>query len=399
MAAVAPVRPPKEIPAGLKEKVDTLHNSVQVLFVSKQIPWIIQAQMAEDGYVTMEDLACRWVSAEKAREDGPKDLKFRDGENGFDKSNSDFSAMRLYQAVVQARSLLHSGKASSLSDGVTRPTTGFNLDALCDRVALEKDWVNQTGQPKPRLEYQGSDSFLKKQFRYCAKGEIGYFAPKHIISALPEEGERPTKSHRKFTVDGFEKEEEEEERANPQTRRQLERMHMVFRNNLLMCTLAFPQFQQFDITKSDLDEWYDWFYGPSIAGRRPPPSEFTLLWSERNAWRQIYQLMADGSTLKTAMKTIKEDQLFWTREVYERVLFQQLKTPRDPKGKGKGKDKGKKGGKTKGVYQDHLKNNPGKGSGKNDKASKGGRPNGWPQNWALQAPNGVQYCRDFHLKQ
>ena len=112
---------------------------------------------------------------------------------------------------------------------------------------------------RPRLEYQGSDSFLKKQFRYCAKGEIGYFAPKHIISALPEEGERPTKSHRKFTVDGFEKEEEEEARANPQTRRQLERMHMVFRNNLLMCTLAFPQFQQFDITKSDLDEWYDWF--------------------------------------------------------------------------------------------------------------------------------------------
>ena len=322
--------------------------------------------------------ACRWVSAEKAREEGPKDLKFRDGENGFDKSNSDFSAMRLYQAVVQARSLLHSGKASSLSDGMTRPTTGFNLDALCDRVALEKDWVNQTGQPKPRLEYQGSDSFLKKQFRYCAKGEIGYFAPKHIISALPEEGERPTKSHRKFTVDGFEKEEEEEERANPQTRRQLERMHMVFRNNLLMCTSAFPQFQQFDITKSDLDEWYDWFYGPSIAGRRPPPSEFTLLWSERNAWRQIYQLMADGSTLKTAMKTIKEDQLFWTREVYERVLFQQLRTPRDPKGKGKGKDKGKKGGKTKGVYQDHLKTNPGKGNGKNDKASKGGRPNGWP---------------------
>ena len=92
----------------------------------------------------MEDLACRWVSAEKAREEGPKDLQFRDGENGFDKSNSDFSAMRLYQAVVQARSLLHSGKASSLSDGVTRPTTGFNLDALCDRVALEKDWVWNT---------------------------------------------------------------------------------------------------------------------------------------------------------------------------------------------------------------------------------------------------------------
>ncbi len=99
----------------------------------------------------------------------------------------------------------------------------------------------KTGLPRQALlslEYQGSDSFLKKQFKYCAKGEIGYFAPKHIVSALPEEGERPTKSHRKFTIDGFEKEEEEEERPNPQTRRQLERMHTVFRNNLLMCMLA-----------------------------------------------------------------------------------------------------------------------------------------------------------------
>ena len=122
--------PPKEIPADLKVKVETLHNSVQVLFVSKQIPWIIQAQMAEDGYVTMEDLACRWVSAEKAREEGPKDLKFRDGENGFDKAISDFSAMRLYQAVLQARSLIHSGKTPSLSEGVARPTTGPSLIEL-----------------------------------------------------------------------------------------------------------------------------------------------------------------------------------------------------------------------------------------------------------------------------
>ena len=216
--------PPKEIPADLKVKVETLHNSVQVLFVSKQIPWIIQAQMAEDGYVTMEDLACRWVSAEKGREEGPKDLKFRDGENGFDKAISDFSATRLYQAVLQARSLIHSGKTPSLSEGVARPTTGPSV--------IELHW------------------------------------------------------------------------------------------------------------------------------RRIGPSRLAS-----HAWRQIYQLMADGSTLKNAMKTIREDQLFWTREVYERVLFQQLRTPKDPKGKGKGKDKGKKGGKTKGVHQEHLKTNPGKGNG------------------------------------
>ena len=138
-------------------------------------------------------------------------------------------------------------------------------------------------------------------------------------------------------ADGFEKEEEEEERPNPQTRRQLERMHTVFRNNLLMCMLAFPQFQQFDLCKSDFDEWYDWFYGPEIAGRKPP--------------------MADGATLKNSLKQMKENQLFWTRGVYERIMFQQLRSPRECKGKGKGKGKGKTKS-VKGVYQDHLKPSP-----------------------------------------
>ena len=73
------------------------------------------------------------------------------------------------------------------------------------------------------------------------------------------------KVRRKVTVDGWEKEEEEEERREPITRRQLERMHMVFRNTLLMCISAFPQFKQFDVTKDDLDEWYDWFWGRDIS--------------------------------------------------------------------------------------------------------------------------------------
>ena len=355
MAAEPPAKPPKEIPDILKEDVEKLHRSVQVLLVAKQIPWIVQAQMARDGYTTMEDLACRWTTADLARTQSPTDLKFKDGENGFARP----AGIKLHcdegvaggiagQEHVPIRPHIW-GCSPRLSRG--------NLDALCDRIAMEKDWISQTGTPKPRLEYQGSDAFLKKQFKYCAKGEIGYFAPKHIVSALPEEGERPTKSHRRFTVDGFEKEEEEEERPNPQTRRQLERMHTVFRNNLLMCLLAFPQFQQFDLCKSDLDDWYDWFYGPEIAGRKPPPSETTLLWAERNAWRQICQLMADGVTLKNSLKQMKENQLFWTREVYERIMFQQLRSPREPKGKGKGKGKGKTKS-VKGVYQDHLKPSP-----------------------------------------
>ena len=74
-------------------------------------------------------------------------------------------------------------------------------------------------------------------------------------------------------------------------------MHRVFRNNLAMCLLAFPQFTQFDVSKHDLDDWYDWFWGPDIEGRTPPPSEKTLLYAERNAWRSIRNLVFEGKSL------------------------------------------------------------------------------------------------------
>ncbi len=138
MAAEPPARPPKEIET-LKEDVEKLHRSVQVLLVSKQIPWIIQAQMARDGYTTLEDLACRWTTAEIARTQSATDLKFKDGENGFDQQSSNFIAMRMYQAVLQAKHMFQSGLVTGMTTPgpVSRSTS--NLDALCDRVALKKD--------------------------------------------------------------------------------------------------------------------------------------------------------------------------------------------------------------------------------------------------------------------
>ena len=126
------------------------------------------------------------------------------------------------------------------------------------------------GTPKPRLEFQGSDGYLKKQWREIAKGELGYIPAKHIVSALPEEGERPSSTHKKITVDGWDREDEEEVRSHPTSRRQLERLHQPFRTTLLMCTAALPQFGNLKVTKAELDDWYDWFYGEDIAGRTPP---------------------------------------------------------------------------------------------------------------------------------
>ena len=209
--------------------------------------------------------------------------------------------------------------------------------------------------PKPQYHDQGSEALLKRQYNFCSKGEIGYIQAKHIISALPEE------------VDGWEKEEEEEERAAPTTRRQLERLHLVFQNTLLMCIAAFPQFPQFDMTKEDMDSFYDWFYGPTVAGRRPPPSDQTLLYAERNAWREMHELMHSGLTLKQAMSKVKEDSLFWMREVYERVIHQRSK------GKEKGPGKTKKGKWGPPIRQPYWEKPSGKGKSKDKGKGKGAK--------------------------
>ncbi|CAE7382941.1 CML13, partial [Symbiodinium microadriaticum] len=366
------------IPDAYTNDVAKLHSSVATLFARKQIPYSVQSVLAQEGYVTLEDIADRWDDPTAARTNGPRALGFESGANGFTDQSSAFTAMRLFQAIKAAkdmtknldtpRACITPGQGSSERSG---------LEALCERQQLLTEWVKATGLPKPKLEAQGSDALLKTQFRFCSKGELGFINAKYIVSAQ----EKPFKTRRKVTVDGWDKEEEEEERKLPTTRRHLDRMHRVFRNNLSMCLLAFPQFSQLDVSKHDLDDWYDWFWGPGIAGRTPTPSEKTLLYAER--------------------------------KVYERVPRPGEK---GPKGPSKG-DKGDKGrqfarfpgkGSWKGkqpwsaplpVFQPFLKQN---GKGKDTLGKKGDHKgkgkDSWPQNWSRNNPKGTPFCRDYHIK-
>ena len=338
MAAPPPATPPEAIPPDQQEDVERLSKGLSVLLVSKQIPWRIQGELARQGYTTVEDLADRWDSPEEARNHGPRELDFTEGNHGFTAQSTAFTAMRLLQAVRAARMLATIPGTAHTQGALPRSTTpgGSSLEISLDRRTLEETYMKTYKVSRPRLELQGSDALLKRQHRFITRGEIGFIQVKHLISALPEEGERPTKTSKRFTMDGWEGHEEEEVRSNPTTRRQLERMHMVFRTTLLMCTASAPQFANLCITKEELDAWYTWFYGEDIAGRSPPPSEAILLYAERNAWRKIHDMVHGGTTLSEALRTIKLDLLFWTREVYERVNKQTVKTIQT---KGKGKTK------------------------------------------------------------
>ena len=205
-----------------------------------------------------------------ARQQGRRELGFEADHNGVTAASSGFAAMKLFQVVRAAKEMIqtHPSVLATPGPGPSRPLS--LTEVLCERPQLEKEFSAKWGIPKPQYRDQGSDALLRRQYKFCSKGEIGFIHSKYIISALPEEGERPIKTRKKITVDGWEKEEEEEERAAPTTRRQLERLHLVFRNTLLMCLAAFPQFPQFNLTKEDLDSFYDWFYGPELGG----PSAF-----------------------------------------------------------------------------------------------------------------------------
>ena len=189
MAAPPPATPPEAIPPDQQEDVERPSKGLSVLLVSKQIPWRVQGEMARQGYITVEDLADRWDSPEEARNHGPRDLDFTDGNHGFTAQSSAFTAMRLLQAVRAARMLATIPGTVHTQGTLTRSTTqgGSPLEISLDRRTLEETCMKTFKVSRPRLESQGSDALLKRQHRFIARGEVGFIQVKHLISALPED--------------------------------------------------------------------------------------------------------------------------------------------------------------------------------------------------------------------
>ena len=173
-----------------------------------------------------------------------------------------------------------------------------SLEALCDRRQLLGLWTQVVQLSQPRLEDQGSNVLRKKQFGLCSRGETGWLRSKHIISALPETDERPTKTNRRILVDGWKRRKKKQQENCP-----LREGSWITCTWCRMAMLAFPSMPKLNATYQDSEDWYRWFWGKDIADRRPPPTEITLLWAERNAWREIHNLVYGGQTLTEAMDT------------------------------------------------------------------------------------------------
>ena len=143
------------------------------------------------------------------------------------------------------------------------------LDAVCDRKQILVDWDRRTAQPRPKLTLQGS-----------AMGRLASSPPRTSSPPYRIQKTSPSRSkERQPMTDGKGRLKKRKEPSRPQGSK-------VFRNNLFVCLISFPQHPQFNVTKEDLDEWYEWFWG----------------YAERNAWREIHNEVYEGATLKDALR-------------------------------------------------------------------------------------------------
>jgi hypothetical protein len=294
----------------------SIDPDLKLIYNSHKVPYFIQQAIAADGYISIPDLADRWSTLAEARTQAPADYAFDNGNNHHDVKTSLRSAIRLCQAIESAQEQkkrrITAASSADKPDGTATILPG-------QRAQLEARYCASTNLPKPSMDLQGSDHYMGLQYKACTKGEIGYFTNKQIVSYLPEQGEIQQRKKRRTDNDGVTREFEEEERHDPTTIEQWKRQMTVFKNTLLMCTWAFPQFSQFNVTKTDMDEFYDFIYGSEIATRTPAPSLAVLMIAERKAWREVVLQMHKGTNLKEAIQNMRNNHLFWNREVYERI--------------------------------------------------------------------------------
>ena len=435
-------RSPDAVPAQYEQGREELEKTAVNVYDTYAIPYSLQVQMAQQGYTTLQDLADRWDTPEKAREKSPKALKFDHANNAaFSEEEEDHLAMRMLQATRRAQQLtkqwtgqtqIQTGGPSTATDAVIMQNT--------KRATMEARWKTMTGLDPPQMDEQGSDQMVKKQWEFCEMGRIGHMDLKHIISNLPDPRQTVQKRKRK-SLDGIMTEYDEDEAWLPREKHDWEHQIKVYTNNLLMVMFCFPQLKVFDLTKKDVDEWYKFLLGRTIATRTPPPSLDTLMHAERLVWREVEHGMHQGESSKTALRRIQGDSLFWQREVYEKLqkgggrgnwnqnyrgnykgqnaynqnYYNNSGGGRNRTGggkyngggknnsggyKGKSQGKGKKGRFAKGNFKNANKGKgKGKGRGKGKKG-KGGKSNyspnkPWPENWAKTTKTGQQFCANY----
>ena len=101
----ARARPPTSCPEEYLPKVQPLHEKLKLLLTEYEIPWRIQAQLADEGYQWISDVAARYDDRAAVMRHAPGHYQFEAGSNGYGEAESKLVAGRLASMMDTAKSL------------------------------------------------------------------------------------------------------------------------------------------------------------------------------------------------------------------------------------------------------------------------------------------------------
>ncbi len=432
---------PDPVPDEYQEDLDKLDQELRDAFNSRGVPYYVQKEFSQDGdYTSLEDLADRWVSETISRDRSPEDCNFKPGIEGYDAKLSARTAMRIMQAVRDAKNWQKSHpkvtilqpKQQGFSDA-----SGSNLlsNVKCDREALEKRCLQVEGYKPPRHK-QCALSTLLRQFGALQMGSVGTLEPKHVIPYYPEVslGEKP-KDVPASTTPGETK--EIQVRTRPSSRRGIDRYLEHYKNNLLLALQGFAHFPQFDVDGKALDSLYEWFLDEAVSDI-PEDQSYLILNGHSKMYEIMDRSMQEGKKLSEAIQGVQTKTMWVSKTIREKIRQDAGGSYRSrsrgskagkggaggggsggggsaagggkARGRGRSRGRGSGGGGSRGSggggsggggrSRGRGKGSRGKGGGKG--AASGAPPpastgNSWPDYWSKVDTRNVQFCRDYHL--
>ena len=295
------------------------------------MPWSIVSGISHETTSTLTDLANRFSDEQDLITNLPTELGFTGTTGAWNANHFRAAIAHIKEVYVQAKftrdQRRHLDMRASEEDSTHTMVPG-------QRESMERAYAASTGH-EPEPEHQGSDYILGKLYKDCGRGRLGAYTNNEITSMIPEPHvimKKVTRSTR--GAEGTVRENDVDLRDPPTTLEQWKRQMKVWMVSILMSTCSHPHQTHLQIKKQDLDDFYEWMWGPDLMGRDNPPSLSSMMYAERLAWGRISVMVHKKVPLKEAIDKMQNNQMFWQKEVADRCL-------RSPKGgdKGKGRDR------------------------------------------------------------
>ena len=408
-----PSPPPKEWSTYIRQH---MNDKVYETLVANKVPWLIVKQLVDEDWVDVSTLIARWANVDALYRLGAASLDIADWPN----KDIEKVLARLASALDDLKRYktlrLDQAQTSKNSLVVDEP----------DRRSMEKAFQEATGE-KAQLDRQGSANMLGKLDRAAAEGRVEVLEGKELVPYHPAPWIRTTTVHTR-TPDGTFTEQELKTRPTPVTAEQWMDAMRIWYTTLMMAICAHSEHPNLKVKWEDLRDFYEKFlFGSTVLRRRNAPPLGQVMIAERKAWQAISTLMwSNRATLGEALKEVRGDHLWWTNELdlvrthapppaqgkgkgkaprapppprqAARDTTRHVRQPqiqqRQQKGKGQGKTSGRSGGTPRNdIQQRALPPTGRKGAGRSQ-----GPPPRLPTAQWPEPPNGVEFCRDYHIR-